>query len=237
MDKINKDAFSHYHSMVDYGDDRNDKEIEKDASWKALHDQTPRMPRKTYRDERARLTDRRSAAKAYVKGSNFENESRHMNKKLTKLSENKIRRIIRESVDNIINGSQQPTISPKELAQILYDNGVNGYDFANKLKHAFLDIEHNPQNRSEDAKMQLVQAIKNAETFVDTTDRYKDGSTECGCAKLTDYICVNDIYFDEVEYNIYNGNVFFYGTDTFEEDGGNIRPSDKLIPKIIELIK
>ena len=156
---------------------------------------------------------------------------------IMRLTENKLRRIIRESVDNVINGSQQPTISPEELAQILYDNGVNGYDFAYKLKHAFLDIEHNPQNRSEDAKMQLVQAIKNAETFVDTTNTNNGDIDEGGYAKLTDNICVNDIFFDVIEYYVYKGDIFFYGMDSFYEEGGTIRPSDKLIPKIIELIK
>lgn len=87
MNKIDRDACDNYWSMVDYGDDRSDKEIEKDASWKALHNQIPRMPSETYRNQRAHLTDRRDAARAYVKGFNFKNESRHMNKKPTKFRE------------------------------------------------------------------------------------------------------------------------------------------------------
>ena len=105
MNKIDRDACSHYHSMVDYGDDRKDKEIERDASWKALHDQIPRMPRETYHNERAHLTDRRDAAKAYVKGNNFKNESRHMNKKLIRLTESDLHRIVKESVNRVIKES------------------------------------------------------------------------------------------------------------------------------------
>jgi hypothetical protein len=113
--------------MVDYGDDRNDKEIEKDASWKALHDQIPRMPRETYHNERAHLTDRRDAAKSYVKGFNFKNEAKNMNKKLIRLTESDLHRIVKESVNKIINEIGDTPRGQHALGAVDGRNNVNRF--------------------------------------------------------------------------------------------------------------
>lgn len=77
--------------------------IEKEASWRALRDQMPKRPREDYKRERAHITDKRSAAKSYVNGKDFKNESKNMNKKQTiKLTESELHRIIKESVNMIL---------------------------------------------------------------------------------------------------------------------------------------
>ena len=55
MNKIDRDAEWHCWDMFEGGDMRSNKEIEKDASWKALHDQIPKMPRQEFRKEKEAL--------------------------------------------------------------------------------------------------------------------------------------------------------------------------------------
>ena len=101
MNKIDRDAELHCWDMFEGGDMRSNKEIEKDASWKALHDQIPKMPRQEFRKEKDRLTDKRTAAKAYVDGYDF-NESKKNMKKIVRLTEGDLHKIIKESVKRVL---------------------------------------------------------------------------------------------------------------------------------------
>ena len=92
------------------------------------------MPLETYHNERAHLTDRRDAAKAYVKGNNFKNESRIMNKKLIRLTESDLHRIVKESVNKVLNeelpkkdwGGVNIAYSGK-VGKNEWNNGFQGY--------------------------------------------------------------------------------------------------------------
>ena len=103
MNKLESDADDHFGSLVDWGADGDDKDLEKEASWRALQDQMPKRSREDYKRERAHITDKRTAAKSYVNGKDFKNESKNINKKQTiRLTESDLHRIIKESVNKIL---------------------------------------------------------------------------------------------------------------------------------------
>ena len=156
MAKIDNDAQSHFHSMIDGGDKRDDKEIEMDASWRALHDQTPKRSRKDFQKERNRLTDKRVSAKAYVNGHNFKNESKKMNNRMISLTESALHRIVRESVYRVLKedipsmGIGEPSFNPEyinvikavrhlvdELEKVGADENI--IDQAWQIEHQFVD--------------------------------------------------------------------------------------------------
>jgi len=108
MNKIDRDTDYHCWDMVYRGDNRDTKSIEIDASWKALHDQIPKEPKqkgkRIFRGKDGKLKEY-SPSEAWVKGNNFEetNESKNMNKKLIRLTESDLHRIIKESAKKVIS--------------------------------------------------------------------------------------------------------------------------------------
>ena len=143
MAKIDNDAQSHFHSMINGGDKRNEKEIEMDASWRALHDQTPKRSRKDIQKERNRLTDKRVSAKAYVNGHNFKNES-----VLHRIVRESVYRVLKEDIPSM--GIGEPSFNPEyinvikavrhlvdELEKVGADENI--IDQAWQIEHQFVD--------------------------------------------------------------------------------------------------
>ena len=143
MAKIDNDAQSHFHSMINGGDKRNEKEIEMDASWRALHDQTPKRSRKDIQKERNRLTDKRVSAKAYVNGHNFKNES-----VLHRIVRESVYRVLKEDIPSM--GISEPSFNQEyinvikavrhlvdELEKVGADENI--IDQAWQIEHQFVD--------------------------------------------------------------------------------------------------
>ena len=125
MNKIDRDTDYYCWDMVHKGDNRDTKSIEMDASWKALHDQIPKEPKqkgkRIFRGKDGKLKEY-SPSEAWVKGNNFEktNESKNVNKKLIRLTESDLHRIVKESVRRVLKESDN---NLRELAQRMAEVG------------------------------------------------------------------------------------------------------------------
>lgn len=142
MNKIDRDAEWHCWDMFEGGDMRSNKEIEKDASWKALHDQIPKMPRQEFRKEKDRLTDKRTAAKAYVDGYDF-NESKKNMKKVIRLTESDLHKIIKESAKKIIREGYYGDDLPPDVIAALWSK-VGGKNADTDTTQPKRELVYNP---------------------------------------------------------------------------------------------
>ena len=179
MNKIDRDTDYHCWDMVHKGDNRDTKSIEMDASWKALHNQMPKEPKqkgkRIFRGKDGKLKEY-SPSEAWVKGNNFKkaNESKNMNKKLIRLTESDLHRIVKESVKRILKESMQPNheeiwnkiqnawnealkwsrswgynsgmrVFNDELAQIMVDNNMT-YDDLKEYGNVLDKVDYNYLN-------------------------------------------------------------------------------------------
>ena len=68
-----------------------------------------------------------------------------MNKKLIRLTENDLHRIVKESVNRLIKESQQFPIDPSDLARGLFDEGIDVAIFVNRLEREYEKLREGSQ--------------------------------------------------------------------------------------------
>ena len=159
-------------------------------------------------------------------------------KKLIRLTEGDLHKIVNESVKRILT-EQKFSIDPANLARELFNNGDDFTLFVHWLEKTYSMLQAGEQSQPSDPKMALVQAIKNSKTFVDTARDFN--GEESGEADLHHPLDINGWTYRRIGYGIEDGNVYFYGYDRKDEEGYwsnsedvNIRPKE--IPQVIKYI-
>ena len=161
-----------------------------------------------------------------------------------RLSSPKLHKIISESIHKIIReGKGTPHtidmciklgIDPNEIAKLLFNNGIDAYQFTHEVEDAYEMLQSEEQSQSSSPRMALIQAIKKSRYFNDTSDQ---GFGYVGDAPLIKPIFGNK-KIDEIGYSINQGNIEFYGFSTeIGEWYDDIKINDEQIPQIISLIK
>ncbi len=162
-----------------------------------------------------------------------------MNKKLIRLTESDLHKIVKESINKLINENQQSTIDPSDLARELFNSGVDFRMFVHKLEKTYEMLEADNQPQYPSTPMGLVQAIKNSYDFDNETNtgNYNEQAfIEGGDAEFNGTIDGIKLY--RLGYHLRkDGTPEFYGWS--DEDGEyydfDINPND--IPQIIKLIR
>lgn len=162
------------------------------------------------------------------------NESKNMNKKLKKLTESYLHRVVSESIYKVIKEDSQPSqlgIDPDKIARFLFDNGIDVYQFTHQVEDVYEMLRS--ENQSSDPRMTLVNTIKNSSDFDDTTEQY---GCQAGDAPLSKPI--GRFSITRLGFILNNGKVRFYGFRV--QDGewiDNIEFGEEQIPQIIRLIR
>lgn len=157
-----------------------------------------------------------------------------MNKKLIRLTEADIHRIVSESIYKVIKENNQPSqlgIDPDKIARLLFDNGIDVYQFTHQVEDVYEMLQNDIQ--STNPKMALVNAIKNSSDFDDTTEQY---GCQAGDAPLSQPI--GRFAITRLGFILNNGEVRFYGFRV--QDGewiDDIEFGEEQIQQIIRLIR
>ena len=162
------------------------------------------------------------------------NTEQYMNKKLKKLTESYLHRVVSESIYKVIKEDSQPSqlgIDPDKIARFLFDNGIDVYQFTHQVEDVYEMLQS--ENQSSDPRMTLVNTIKNSSDFDDTTEQY---GCQAGDAPLSKPI--GRFSITRLGFILNNGKVRFYGFRV--QDGewiDNIEFGEEQIPQIISLIR
>jgi hypothetical protein len=89
-------------------------------------------------------------------------------KKLIRLTESDLHRIIKESVKRVIKEDQQFPIDPSDLARELLNNGIDLSLFVHRLEKTYEILQ--ADNQPSDPSLALVQAIKNSSDLADASE-------------------------------------------------------------------
>lgn len=151
-------------------------------------------------------------------------------KKLIRLTESDIHRIIKESVKRVLKEEQQFPIDPSDLARELFSKGVDFNLFVHRLEKTYEMLQ--ADNQSSDPRIALVQAIKSSSDFDDTSDKdYSEGD-----ASLSSHYGRYGII--RIGYRIRQGNeIEFFGYDNEYDCIEPLELNDNEIKEIIRLIQ
>ena len=151
-------------------------------------------------------------------------------KKLIRLTESDIHRIIKESVNRVLKEGQEFPIDPSDLARELFSKGVDFNLFVHRLEKTYemLQADHQPS----DPRMALVQAIMNSSHVSDAS---RENYEEYDAPLSSPYGRYGIIY---IGYRIEQGHeIEFFGYDNEYDCIEPLELNDNEIKEIIRLIQ
>jgi hypothetical protein len=97
-----------------------------------------------------------------------------MTKKLIRLTESDLHKIVNESVKRVLKEGQEFPIDPSDLARELFNNGVDFNLFVHRLEKTYEMLQADNQSQNSDPLMALVQTIKNSSDFDDDSGNFNE---------------------------------------------------------------